>query len=63
MTCKLLVKTTAMFLLSSREAYENHHVNLCSYIEDVLEEVTSTVKDSITYNRANEHTSREQGGG
>lgn len=63
MTCKLLVKTTAVFLLSSREAVENHRVNPCSYIGDVLKEVTSTVKDSITYNRANEHTSGERGGG
>lgn len=56
MACKWLVKTSTVFLLSSREADENHGVNPSSYKGGVLQGITHTVKDSITYNRANEQT-------
>lgn len=53
---KLLTKTSAIFLLSSRETDENHSVNPSSYIGVVLQEITRIVKESISYNRGKEQT-------
>lgn len=47
MACKLLVKTSTMFLLSSRETAGNHSVHMSSYWGGVLQEITHIVKDNI----------------